>query len=318
MSAEANTPTPEITFTRQDGDAALAVLASVNDPGYALPTLTDEEIVALDGINHKQAVALPWLDTHRDKLELACNVALRTLLSKGLVFPVSVNDETVPSRLGAVEPITGVMALRRLSQRVIIAELTKAENEKVWLYTYIHDETALQELVDSSGIHAFSICRTVDAAGTIMDLRQRGRRRHPRRTCRNPHERPVRGQGGPGVRGRPGRHYCHRHQQCAGSGRSVHALHVQRRLVWHGGLRAGRRSPALCRPGQQDHGPVQGVRRRVRGRCLRAVTETEARSSLPALRTALRSRWPDRERCWERLPWMSWCWLPLPPPPPTS
>lgn len=170
MSAEANTPTPEITFTRQDGDAALAVLASVNDPGYALPTLTDEEIVALDGINHKQAVALPWLDTHRDQLELACNVALRTLLSKGLVFPVSINDETVPSRLGAVEPIRGVMALRRLSQRVIIAELTKAENEKVWLYTYIHDETALQELVDSSGIHAFSICRTVDAAGTIMDL----------------------------------------------------------------------------------------------------------------------------------------------------
>lgn len=170
MSAEANTPAPEITFTRQDGEAALAVLASVNDPEYSLPTLTDEEIVALDGIKHKQAVALPWLDDHLDQLELACNVALRTLLSKGLVYPVSVNEAAVPSRLGAIEPITGVMALRRLSQRVVIAELTKAQNEKVWLYTYIHDETALQELVDSSGSHAFSVCRTADAAATIMDL----------------------------------------------------------------------------------------------------------------------------------------------------
>ncbi|PTT66154.1 hypothetical protein [Arthrobacter sp. HMWF013] len=62
------------------------------------------------------------------------------------------------------------MALRRLSQRVVIAELTKARNEKVWLYTYVHDETALQELVDSSGSHAFSICRTVDAAEAIMEL----------------------------------------------------------------------------------------------------------------------------------------------------
>lgn len=170
MTAEAQTPAPGITFTKQDGEAALAVLASLDNPEYGLPTLTDEEIVALDGINHPQAVALPWLDTHRSQLELVCNVALRTLLSKGLVFPVSVNSETAPSRLGAIEPITGVMALRRLSQRVVITELTKSENEKVWLYTYCHDETALQELVDSSGTHAFSVCRVSDAARVIMEL----------------------------------------------------------------------------------------------------------------------------------------------------
>lgn len=171
MSPEAQTPAPEITFTKDDTDAALAVLAAVDNPEYSLPTLTDEEIVAIDGINHPQAAALPWLETHpREQLELICNVALRTLLTKGFVYPVTLEGESEPTRIGAVESIRGVMALRRLSQRIVIAELTKAENEKVWLYSYLHDGVALQEIVDSAGSHSFSLCRQEDVAGVVMEL----------------------------------------------------------------------------------------------------------------------------------------------------
>jgi len=171
MSTEAQNPAPEITFTKDDTDAALALLAAVDSPDYALPTLTDEEIVAIDGIRHPQAVALPWLNSHpREHHELICNVALRTLLTKGFVYPVTLEGESEPTRIGAIEAIRGIMALRRLSQRVVIAELTKGANEKVWLYSYLHDRVALQEIVDSAGSHSFSLCRREDVAGIVMEL----------------------------------------------------------------------------------------------------------------------------------------------------
>ncbi|MGG5174759.1 hypothetical protein ACQQCD_07025 [Pseudarthrobacter sp. J1763] len=164
------TQTPGINFTRDEGEAGLAVLASLGDANYQLPTLTDEEIVALDGIANEQAVTLPWLDQYPEQRELLCNVALRTLLTKGLAFPVIPEGESQATKLGAIEPITGVMFLRRMSQRIVITELTKGEGEKVWLYSYVHGDVVLQELVDSVGSHSFSVVSLQDTATVIMEL----------------------------------------------------------------------------------------------------------------------------------------------------
>lgn len=104
----------EVTWTQRDYDCAQAVLAGLGDPELALPTLTDEAIVALDGINREQMTALPWLDEHSEHKELAC-------------------DE-----------ITGVMALRRTGERFITAELNK-DSGPVWFYGYIHGAVVLEE-----------------------------------------------------------------------------------------------------------------------------------------------------------------------------
>ncbi len=156
-------------MTQHDVECAKTVLSRGQEENFALPVLTDEEIVALDGIDQHQAVELPWLSQHMDQKELLCNVALRSLLSKGFAFPLVAEGDTVPSKLGATEEITGVIALRRLGERVVAVELTK-ETDKVWLYGYIHDDKVLEELVDSSGSHTFTVVDRSEFPARIMEL----------------------------------------------------------------------------------------------------------------------------------------------------
>ena len=51
--------TSTMKWTQRDIEAAAKVLASASATGTALPTLTDEEVVALDGVQHEQLVATP-------------------------------------------------------------------------------------------------------------------------------------------------------------------------------------------------------------------------------------------------------------------
>lgn len=156
-------------LTQHDVECAKTVLSRGQEEDFTLPVLTDEEIVALDGIDQHQAVELPWLSRHPDQKELLCNVALRSLLSKGFAIPLVAEGDNVPSKLGATEEITGIMALRRLGERVVTAELTK-ESDKVWLYGYVHDDKVLEELVDSSGSHTFAVVDRSEFPARIMEL----------------------------------------------------------------------------------------------------------------------------------------------------
>ncbi|MFJ3957412.1 hypothetical protein [Arthrobacter sp. NPDC090010] len=165
----AGTEPSEITLSDRDIAAAQELLGQASAE-LPLPVLTDEEIVALDGLDHPQAVALPWLSAHEDQRELACNVALRTLLSKGFVVPVADVPSQAPNRIGADLELTGVMTLRRSGQKVVVAELNKAGDEKTWLYGYLHGDVALLELVDPEGSHAFSFCPVSELAQSILEL----------------------------------------------------------------------------------------------------------------------------------------------------
>jgi|GEM_PF-1145914 len=174
MSSQPGSATPAggITLSDRDIAAAQELLRRAGEEP-ALPVLTDEEIVALDGIDNPQAVVLPWLSGHEEQKELACNVALRTLLSKGFVVPVADEPGQVPTRIGADLDLTGVMTLRRSGQKVVVTELTKADDqgeEKVWLYSYLHGDFALQELVDSAGSHAFSFRPLSTLPGALLEL----------------------------------------------------------------------------------------------------------------------------------------------------
>lgn len=163
------TEQPQITWTGRDYECAQAVLARIDDPDFQLPTLTDEAIVALDGIDREQMTALPWLDEHAEQKELACNVALRGLLTSGAAFPLVLGTDLQPSGLAANEEITGVMALRRTGERIITAQLKK-DDGTVWLYGYVHGGVVLEELVDGTGSHTFMLAARADFPTHVMEL----------------------------------------------------------------------------------------------------------------------------------------------------
>ena len=83
-------------------------------------------------------------------------MALRGLLAKELVYPVIFEGETEPSRLHAVEEITGALTLRRSGDTVVSVERTVSTGRR-WLYAYVHVEGVLLEEVDEGGLHGFTV-----------------------------------------------------------------------------------------------------------------------------------------------------------------
>ena len=148
--------TNTMKWTARDIEAAAKVLGSASASGAALPTLTDEEVVALDGVQHEQIVALPWLSAQDASKELMCAVALRGLLAKELVYPVIFEGESEPTRLHATEEITGALTLRRSGNSVVSVERTVSTGKR-WLYSYVHDDGVLLEEVDDGGLHGFTV-----------------------------------------------------------------------------------------------------------------------------------------------------------------
>jgi hypothetical protein len=145
-----------IEWTSRDLVSARKVLALSFEESEDLPTLTDEEIVALDGVEREQFVALPFLEKHEDQKYLAATVALRSLMSKGIAFPVVEEGYNEPTRLNATERVTGIMTLRRTASRIVTGQRT-SQAGRHWLFAYIHDEIVLEEEVNDGGIHAFVV-----------------------------------------------------------------------------------------------------------------------------------------------------------------
>lgn len=151
----------QITWTERDVRSAAAVLGSAADEGRELPTLTDEEIVALDGPAREQLVELPWLASEGVDREAAAAVALRGLLAKGIAYPVHAEGDPTPRRLEAGVEHTGLLTLRRTAERLVRLERQVSTGRR-WIYAYVHDGGVLAEEVDESGLHAF---RVFTAAG---------------------------------------------------------------------------------------------------------------------------------------------------------
>lgn len=148
--------TNTVQWTERDVECAAGVLGLASPEGTALPTLTDEEITALDGVQREQAVPTPWLSAQTADRDVLCGVALRGLLAKEWAYPVIFEGETEPSRLHATEEITGTLALRRTSRQVASLERTVSTGKR-WLFIYIHDDGALLEEIDESGLHGFTV-----------------------------------------------------------------------------------------------------------------------------------------------------------------
>lgn len=161
--------TQQIEWTERDLTCAQAVLQA--GPEVELPTLTDEEIVALDGVERPQLVPLPFLDGQTVERRALATVALRGLLAKQIAFPITPEGETEPSRLGVRTDITGILTLRRSGQRIVSGERRSAAGTH-WLFGYVHGEQVLEEQISDAGVHAFEVYpvgQLVDRLTVLVD-----------------------------------------------------------------------------------------------------------------------------------------------------
>ncbi len=162
--------TQQIDWTPRDIECAQAVLTGSAPADGPLPTLTDEEIVALDGVDRSQLVPLPFLDKNDGDKRLMATVALRGLLAKQIAYPM-VREGQPPTGLGAVAEVTGILTLRRTGQRIVSGERRSAAGTH-WLFGYLHGDQVLEEQISDAGVHAFEVypaAQLVERLGVLAD-----------------------------------------------------------------------------------------------------------------------------------------------------
>lgn len=169
-------PTPE---NRREICAAL-VLSSAEDGPVQMGVFTDEELIALDGLDTVQLVPLPWVVDNEDSVEraTAASIALRSLIARRLVLPAELLAEDWddlgddPRRLYAVDPVQGILELRRRFTSLITFQRMVSEQ----IYTivqYVYEgDTLLEEEITADGYHHFHVLpvdSAVDHAVTLLD-----------------------------------------------------------------------------------------------------------------------------------------------------
>lgn len=165
-------PQPDRTaprFSAEDLRIATEVLMRpLEEPVVELVSLTDEELVALDGIQHEPLTPVPWLDantTDEAGRSLATAAAMRSMMARGIVTSSAVLDprryedgSQEPARLVAVPELQAVAVLRRTADRVLIAERrTERGTSFSFFYVLRLDGTVrvLWEAFDDAGFHLF-------------------------------------------------------------------------------------------------------------------------------------------------------------------
>lgn len=144
---------PGFNWSERDRACAAETLGRQGPDAADFLVLTDEEIVALDGLQHPQLVETPWLKEQPVGPESLVGVALRGLLARGLVVPHLDQPEIT---LSASPEITGALMLRRTAKTIVRVE-RQTNNGTAWLFAYCHVDSVLTEDIDPNGMHIFSV-----------------------------------------------------------------------------------------------------------------------------------------------------------------
>jgi len=133
---------------------------------HEIVTLTDEELAAVDG---EESVAPRYWYAARspDDRELARTVASRGLAARG--WAVADPDATSVSDLDLhpTGPLLAVLSLRRSVHRIVLAEQKDAAGARSRVYYLPEGPTALEEAVNTGGLHRFSTLPAPDVANEI-------------------------------------------------------------------------------------------------------------------------------------------------------
>lgn len=169
MTSASQTPSDTPRFSAEDIEIATALLRQpLQEPVTEIVSLTDEELMALDGIEHDPLTPTPWMTRSAvddDARALATAAAMRSMIARGIVTSSVVLDPRryeegshEPARMVAAPALHGTVVLRRTSDAVLIAE-RRTERGTAYSYFYLfHLDGAVRvlwEAFDAAGFHLF-------------------------------------------------------------------------------------------------------------------------------------------------------------------
>lgn len=169
MTSAQPAPSAAPRYSPEDIEIATELLMQpLEEPVTEIVSLTDEELMALDGIEHDSLTPTPWVTGSApgaDARALVTAAAMRSMMSRGIVTSSTVLDprryeegSQEPARMVAVPALQGTVVLRRTSDAVLIAE-RKTERGTAYSYFYLfHVEggaRVLWEAFDTAGFHVF-------------------------------------------------------------------------------------------------------------------------------------------------------------------
>lgn len=167
-------PSPE---DRRQICAAL-VLDRVADGPSALGVFTDEELTALDGLALEQLVPMPWMADSAETVDArtAASIALRGLIARRLVLPAELLADTWedlgddPRRLYAVDPLEGLLTLRRGFTALLTYQRMVSEQIHTVVQYLFEQDGILEEEITSDGYHHFFVLDRATAAEHALAL----------------------------------------------------------------------------------------------------------------------------------------------------
>lgn len=162
-------PLQDSPFTAEDVAVAVRLLTrELSEPVTELITLTDEELLAVEGLQKEQITPLPWASANISDgapKEAATATAMRSLMARGLVTTEAALDprafEQDPQRSNrfvSVPELQGTSVARRTADAVVITErITDRGSARSYFYVFRLDEgvRVLWEVFDDMGFHLF-------------------------------------------------------------------------------------------------------------------------------------------------------------------
>lgn len=153
-----------------DDDQVLALREGYLDSGrespYQVVTLTDEEIVAVDGT--ESVAPRFWYDAQPPAArEVAVAVASRGLVARGWAAANPMAESVADLGLEAAGPLLAVLGLRRTARLIVLAEQKLESETRARVYYLLAAGMALEEAVNSGGLHRFT---TMSASSAIAGL----------------------------------------------------------------------------------------------------------------------------------------------------
>lgn len=133
----------------------------------SIVTLTDEELIAIEGIQHRQLMPLPWAAENLrsdEERAIAAATATRGLIARGLVRSEKVKDPLRVDEQGPRNEIApalrGTVVARRSADQVVVAERKTtlgAASSIFYVFDLPGGGRVLWELFDEQGVHVFSV-----------------------------------------------------------------------------------------------------------------------------------------------------------------
>lgn len=157
------------SFSAEDLEVATELLTrALTEPVQEIVTLTEEELTALDGLQHDALTPTPWLDEtapERADRALAAGAAMRSMMARGIIASTAVLDprryeegSQEQARMVAIPELQGVAVLRRTSDAVLIAERRTERGIAYGYFFVFHLEDSVRvlwEAFDETGFHLF-------------------------------------------------------------------------------------------------------------------------------------------------------------------